>query len=50
MQVLKIILHEGVQKKYSRGFRRVSEKLHQFYFDQGNSKKNGRRWKLKQGE
>ena len=35
-----IIIHEGSQKKkYERGFRRISEKLHQFYFDQGNSKK-----------
>ena len=40
MQLLRIILHKGVQKIYSRGFRRVSEKLHWLYFDQFNSKKN----------
>ena len=37
--LLRMILHEGVQKKYSREFRRVSEKLYQFYFYQVNSKK-----------
>ena len=40
VQVPIMILHEGVHKKNSRGFRRVSEKLHRLYFDQVNSKKN----------
>ena len=34
-----MILLEGAQKKYSRRFCRVSEKLHRLYFDQGNGKK-----------
>ena len=39
VQVLIMILHEREQKKYSRGFCWVPEKLHQFYSDQGNSMK-----------
>ena len=38
-QLIRMILHKGLQKK-TRGFCRVSKKIHQFYFDQGNSKKN----------
>ena len=40
IQVLRIIINEILQVKYSRGFCRVSEKLHWFYFDQVNSKNN----------
>ena len=40
IQVIIIILFEGVQKKYSRGFHQVSVKNYQLYFDQGNGKKN----------
>ena len=39
IQLLRMILHEGVQKKYSRGFCQVSENLFRFYLNQGNSKK-----------
>ena len=47
-QKFRIFQNSGTKKNYSRriaeifprGFHQVSEKPHQFYFDQGNSKKN----------
>ena len=37
IRALRMILHEGAQKKYSRKFRQVSEKFNRFYFNQGGS-------------
>ena len=40
VQVLRMVLHEGMQKNIQGGFVEFQKKSRQFYFDWGNSKKN----------